>query len=66
MYDKLTCEWARAAIARVAQEREYYDEATEEALRGVETPGHQALQRFGIGRPSPSRNAAPSPSTSAS
>lgn len=46
-YDRAETQWARAAIKRVAQERDYFDEATErEIAQLVETPGNVALEKL--------------------
>jgi hypothetical protein len=44
-YDKRACRWSRAAITKVAQERDFYPAEVEVELeRHVEGPGHRALK----------------------
>jgi hypothetical protein len=47
MYDKQERKWARAAISRVAQERDYFDPETESQLAiSVEAPVHKMLAKL--------------------
>jgi hypothetical protein len=46
MFDKRSGEWSRAAIAKVAQQRDYFSPSVEELLnKEIEAPGHIALKR---------------------
>ena len=47
LFDKKTCRWSHAAIAKVAQEPDYYAPDVERRLAiEVEAPGHRALDRL--------------------
>lgn len=51
-YDRKECRWSRAAIKKVAQERDYFDAETERKLADeVERFGHAALQKMRLDQP---------------